>query len=65
MKEIIEQSSSNVEENQTKEFLLETHPRYLSPSQIKLRQKYEKRSVYVLKHKKIIQKSVIMKINYY
>ena len=56
MKEIIEQLSPNIEENQTKEFLLETPPRYLSSSQIKLRKKYKRRSVYVLKHKKIIQK---------
>ena len=55
MKEIIQQSSPNIEENQTKEFLLKTNPRHLSPSQLKLRKKYKRRSLYVLTHKKIIQ----------
>ena len=56
MKEIIEEPSPNIDENLTKEFLLKTPPRYLSPSQIKLRRKYKRQSVYVPKHKKIIQK---------
>ena len=55
-KEIIGEPSPNIDKNLNKEFLLKTPPRYLSPSQIKLRAKYKRQSIYVPKHKQIIQK---------